>query len=102
MTESSQEKPPPGPPRGGFLFFRTCDTYFAAYLHIAGAKYVSADSPNLLGQVYFTFSDDGSQIPFKEHKKQFFGGGAQVPVLAYVQSLKFLREEIRRVSPTPR
>lgn len=72
------------------MFFKTADLYLAAYLRVVGVKFQGTFVSD--GKVYFLFEE--GQVSFKEYRRQYFSDTVRVPVLSYVQSVRFFKDLI--------
>jgi hypothetical protein len=71
--------------------YETSDTYFAAFLLVAGVPMSGSRLGPEDGKVYFSFENPGPHV-VRELKHSYFSGSGVVPALAFSQNLKHLRQ----------
>lgn len=66
--------------------FKTSDLYFAAFLRVAGVKFIEATREN--GRIFFLFEAGGS-IP--ELKREYFNRSGKVSALDYADEVRNMK-----------
>jgi len=68
------------------IFYRTSDLYYAAYLRVAGVKFVEATKDG--GRVFFSF-ENGDSI--RDLKKEYFNRSAKISALDYADEVRSMK-----------
>jgi len=66
--------------------YRTSDLYYAAFLKVAGVRFVEAQREG--GRVYFIFVH---QEGLRDLKNQYYSRTAKVPALTYADEIKTMK-----------